>query len=62
MTGRAVLIDDAATRAAILRDAQHMANASETAFELLLDRVMHTRWEHVLTPQMRSSHRVWRAG
>ena len=62
VTGRAVLIDDAATRAAILRDAQHMANASETAFELLLDRVMHTRWEHVLTPQMRSSHRVLRAG
>jgi hypothetical protein len=61
VTGRAVLVDDAVTRGAILRDAQHMADASETAFELLLDRVMHTRWENVLTPQMRSSHRVWRA-
>jgi hypothetical protein len=62
VTGRALLVEDAAARAAILRDAKHMADASETAFELLLDRVMHTRWEHVLTPQMRSSHRVWRAG
>ena len=62
VTGRAVLVEEAAARAAILRDAKHMADASETAFELLLDRVMHTWWEHVLTPQMRSSHRVWRAG
>lgn len=61
LTGRAVLVEDEAARAAILRDARHMADASETAFELLLDRVMLTRWEHVLTPQMRSSHRVWRA-
>jgi hypothetical protein len=61
VTGRAVLIDDASARAAILHDAKHMADPSETAFELLLDRVMHTRWEHVLTPQMRSSHRTWRA-
>jgi hypothetical protein len=38
-----------------------MADASETAFELWIDRVMHTRWEHVLTPQMRSLHRKWRA-
>jgi hypothetical protein len=61
VTGRAVLVEDAETRAAILRDAKHMADASETAFELLIDRVMHTRWEHVLTPQMRSSHRIWKA-
>jgi hypothetical protein len=61
LTGRAVVIAEEEARAAILRDAKHMADASETVFELLLDRVMHTRWEHVLTPQMRSSHRVWRA-
>ena len=60
LTGRAVLIADEKARAMILRDAKHMADASEIVFELLLDRVMHTRWEHVLTPQMRSSHRVWR--
>ena len=40
---------------------KHMANASEVAFELWIDRVMHTRWEHVLTPQMRSEHRKWHA-
>ena len=48
-------------RDGILRDAAHMADVSETAFELWIDRVMHTRWEHVLTPQMRSIHKKWRA-
>ena len=61
VTGRAVLVDDAEARAAILRDAKHMADASEIVFELLLDRVMHTTWQNVLTPQMRSTHRVWHA-
>jgi pyridoxamine 5'-phosphate oxidase-like protein len=61
IVGKAVLVDDQAARAGILRDAKHMADASETAFELWIDHVMHTRWEHVLTPQMRSQHRKWRA-
>ena len=43
------------------RDAKHMADVSETALELWIDRVMHTTWEHVLTAQMRSKHRKWRA-
>jgi len=60
IAGRALLVDDSTARADILRDAAHMADASETAFELLIDRVMHTRWEHVLTPQMRSVHKKWR--
>jgi hypothetical protein len=61
VAGRARLVDDAAARAAIFRDVKHMADAAETAFELLLERVMHTRWEHVLTLQMRSVHQSWRA-
>src|SRR5437016_4730250 len=61
VAGKAVLVDDAPTRSAILRDAKHMADASEIAFELGVDRVMHTRWENVLTPQMRPVHRKWRA-
>jgi hypothetical protein len=61
VTGKAELLDDPAVRADILRAAKHMADASEVAFELWIDRVMHTRWEHVLTPQMRSVHRKWRA-
>jgi hypothetical protein len=61
LAGRALLVDDAETRAAVLRDAKHMANASEIAFELWIDRAMHTRWEDVLTPRMRSVHRKWRA-
>lgn len=44
-----------------LRDAKHMADASEIAFELWIDRVMYTRWENVLTPQMRSVHQKWSA-
>ena len=61
MTGRAVLVHDPAVRAGILLDAKHMADASETAFELTIDRVMHTRWEDVLTPQIRPVRRKWRA-
>jgi hypothetical protein len=61
VTGGAVLVDDPAARAELLSDAKHMADASETAFELTIDRVMYTRWENVLTPQMRSVHRKWRA-
>jgi len=61
ISGKAVLVEDSAVRAEILRDAKHMADASETAFELWIDRVMHTRWENVLTPQMRSVHKKWRA-
>jgi len=59
--GKAQPVDDPPTRAAVFRDATHMADESETAFELWIDRVMHTRWENVLTPQMRSVHQKWRA-
>ena len=61
VTGSALLVEDPATRTAVLRDAKHMAQASEILFELQIDRVMHTRWENVLTPAMHSVHRKWRA-
>ena len=61
IAGTALLVDDQATRAAVLHDAAHMADASEILFELRIDRVMHTTWENVLTPQMRPVHRKWRA-
>jgi hypothetical protein len=61
IAGAAVRIDDAATRGAVLAEAKHMADASEILFELMIDRVMHTTWENVLTPAMRSRHRKWRA-
>jgi hypothetical protein len=61
LAGRARLIDDAATRAAVLRDARHRADESETLFELWIERVMHTRWENVLIPEMRPSRQTWRA-
>ena len=59
ITGKALLVEDPATRAAVFGDTKHMADASEVLFELCIDRVMHTRWEGVLTPQMRSVHRKW---
>jgi len=61
VSGRARVIADEATRAAVLQDARHMADASETVFELAVERVLHTRWENVLTPQMRPVRRTWRA-
>jgi hypothetical protein len=61
LTGRARLVEDPAAHAAILRDAAHMADAAETPFELLVARVMHTRWEDPLTPRMRPVQRKWRA-
>jgi len=61
MSGKAVLTEDAVIRAAVLRDAKHMADESEILFELMIDRAMHTTWEHVLTPEMRSRHQKWRA-
>ena len=60
IAGKAVLVEDATVRAEVLRDAQHMADPSEIAFELSIDRVMHTKWENVLTPQMRPVQRKWR--
>jgi hypothetical protein len=61
ISGAAALIVDAATRAAILADARHMPDPTEIAFELWIERVMHTRWEHPLTPEMRPVHQKWRA-
>lgn len=61
LTGKAQLVEEAAMRVAVLRDAKHMADESETAFELWIDRAMRTRWENVLTPQMRPVHEKWRA-
>lgn len=61
LAGRARLIDDAATRTAVLRDARHRADEAEALFELWIERVMHTRWENVLTPDMRPVRRKWRA-
>ena len=61
LAGRARRIEDADTRKRILQDARHMADPSEVAFELLIERAMHTRWENPLTPEMRPVHAKWRA-
>jgi len=61
VTGNALLVENPATRTAVFRDAKHIADQSEILFELRIDHVMHTRWENVLTPEMHSVHRKWRA-
>lgn len=61
LAGRAVRVDDAIERAAIFQDARHQAQAAEVAFELLVDRAMHTQWQNVLTPAMHPVRRTWRA-
>jgi hypothetical protein len=61
IAGTATVVEDARTRARIFADAKHRPEPSEIAFELSLERVMHTRWEHPLTPEMRPVHRTWRA-
>ena len=62
VAGHADLVADEPSRAAVLRDAKHLADAQETLFELTLDRVMHTRWENVGTPDLRPVRTRWRAG
>jgi hypothetical protein len=59
VAGRAVLVSDPAARDAVFREARHMWDPSEIVFELWLQRVLHTRWEHPLTPQMRPVRRRW---
>lgn len=61
VAGRAELVEEPVTRATILRDAKHVANELEIIFELKIERVMHTRWENLRSPQMRSIHRKWQA-
>lgn len=61
VAGTARFVAERAIREAVFRDAKHMANRSEVLFELWIDRIMHTRWEDVLTPRMRPVHRTWRA-
>jgi hypothetical protein len=61
LAGRARLVEDTPTRQAVLRDARHQADVTEVVFELTIERVMHTRWEDVHTPHMRSRHDRWRA-
>jgi hypothetical protein len=61
IAGTATIVENAATRAAVFADAKHRPEPSEIAFELSIERVMHTRWEHPLTPEMRPVHRTWQA-
>src|SRR5213595_2188997 len=46
LAGKAEGVADAVVRAAVFRDTKHIADEQEALFELKVERVMHTRWEH----------------
>ena len=60
LAGRARLVADPAERERVFRDARHFWHPSEVVFELSIERVLHTRWENPLTPEMRPVRRDWR--
>jgi hypothetical protein len=59
VSGRAQLVADPQTFAAVLSDAKHHASPDEILFELLIDRAMLTKWEGFGTPEFKSSHSTW---
>jgi nitroimidazol reductase NimA-like FMN-containing flavoprotein (pyridoxamine 5'-phosphate oxidase superfamily) len=61
VTGRAALVEDPETWKRAFADAKHLKSADEGLFELTIERVMHTTWEHWGTPEMRPVHTKWRA-
>ena len=61
LAGHASSVPEAAARDRVLQDARHRADTSEILFELWIERVMHTRGENPLTPQMRPVRQTWRA-
>jgi hypothetical protein len=61
IAGCAQIVRDPATRQALITDTKILAGEDEVLFELMLDRVMHTRLEAPGTPKERPVHRKWRA-
>ena len=62
ISGCAETIPDPAIRQAVIDEEKIIAGDDEVLFELMLDRVMHTRLENWGTPDERPVHRKWRAG
>ena len=62
ISGCAKTISDPAIRQAVIDEEKIIAGDDEVLFELMLDRVMHTRLENWGTPDERPVHRKWRAG
>ena len=61
-TGVARSIEDAAIRQVAASIAKHYVRDDEVLFELLIDRVLYTTWEHPRQPNTRPIHTKWRAG
>jgi hypothetical protein len=56
ISGKAIEIDDSEVFESVFTDAKHHASRGEILFELLLDRVMHTKWEGFGTEEYRPIH------
>ena len=59
--GDTVLLEDASARADIFNPARHIPHPSEIAFELWLERIMHTWGKHPLTLETRPVPQKWRS-
>jgi hypothetical protein len=61
-TGIATAVEDQGIFESVIADARHVASEEEVLFELLVNRVMHTRWEGFGTPDYKPIHEKWSAG
>ena len=60
MSARRAYSKPALSRTAPRQGDPRIYSVSEIVFELWVERVQHTRWEHPLTPEMRPVRRAWR--
>jgi len=61
IAGRAKCIQDISIRQKLINDTRVIVEENEVLFELLLDRVMHTKLVNRNTPDEYPLHRKWRA-
>ncbi|MBI1885106.1 MAG: pyridoxamine 5'-phosphate oxidase family protein [Chloroflexi bacterium] len=59
VTGRAALVEDAATRAQVVEAAGHSVHDSDWVFELRIDRAMTAYWEKVGQPDTYAVRQFW---
>jgi len=62
LSGKTEVIEDPSIFESVFNDAKHQASKDEVLFELLIERVMHTKWEGFGTPDYRPVHAKWSEG
>lgn len=61
MTGRAILVEDAETRKAVVDAARHTVHAGDKVFELTAEYVMTAHWENQGQPDTYAVRKEWRS-